>query len=42
MSITIDVEGEVLNLAQKMSMEFSNLNGVDSIEVPQEAIDAAL
>lgn len=40
--ITFEVEGDELTIAQDMKAVYSNINGVDPIEVPQDVIDQAV
>lgn len=39
--IAIDEEGNTMRMKQEMTAEYTGINTVDSIEVPQEVIDAA-
>lgn len=38
----MEAEGESINMKQDMKTDFSNFNGVDKIEIPQEVIDSAI
>ena len=38
----MEAEGESINMKQDMKTDFSNFNGVDTIEIPQEVIDSAI
>ena len=44
--VTVDMdmeaEGESINMNQDMKTDFSNFNGVEKIEIPQEVIDSAI
>lgn len=38
----MEAEGESINMKQDLKTDFSNFNGVDKIEIPQEVIDNAV
>lgn len=42
MDMTMEVEGQTLNIAQTMESEYSNFNNVDPIEVPDDVKDEAI
>jgi hypothetical protein len=41
LEMVIDAEGNSMQIQQEMTAEYTGINTVDSIEVPQEVIDAA-
>jgi len=41
MDMDTDVEGQTMKMKQKMNAVYSNFNGIDSIQVPEEALENA-
>lgn len=41
MDIEADLEGEKMNIVQEITSSYAEFNAIDSIEVPQEALDNA-
>ncbi|WP_051359312.1 DUF6612 family protein [Paucisalibacillus globulus] len=42
MDMSMKVEGETISIVQNMKSEYTNINAIDKIEVPQEVLDSAV
>lgn len=42
MSMTMEAEGEEMNIDMDMKSVYTNINGIENIEVPQDVIDSAV